>query len=360
VSGEDVVRHKLAQRAQRFAELSELLADPEVAGQPRKFQEYLREHGRLEASAQLQRTAEELGRRRAQAEELLADGSVDRELRELAREELAQLTPAEAELSQAIVAELVRDEDLERRKLIVELRAGTGGDEATLFVRDLYEMYGRYIDSRGWRREAIDAASSDVGGFKEVVFAVEGEGAWNCLRFESGGHRVQRVPATESQGRIHTSLATVAVLPEAEAVELELRDEDLRIDTMRAGGPGGQSVNTTSSAVRITHLPTGTVVQCQDEKSQLKNKAKALRVLRARLFDAEQRRRDEERAEARRGLVGSGDRSQRIRTYNFPQARVSDHRLEGNHSLEPILAGRLQPLLDQLLALDRAERIRQL
>ena len=351
---------KLAERAARYVELTKLMEDPAVAGDAKRFPEVLREQGQLKPAAELYERIEADRAARAEAEELLADSDADPELAELAKEELAEIEAREPELEHAAKGELVTDDDLRRTRVIVEIRAGTGGDEATLFAGDLYGMYGKYAEARGWKRELIDASASEVGGFKEIVFGLEGQDVWNQMRFESGGHRVQRVPATESQGRIHTSAATVAVLAEAEEVDLELRDEDLRIDTMRAGGPGGQSVNTTSSAVRITHLPTGTVVQCQDEKSQHKNKAKALRVLRARLYDAEQQRLHAERAEQRKTQVGSGDRSQRVRTYNFPQNRVSDHRLGENFSLEQVVAGRLEGLLEKLIDLDREERIRNL
>ena len=351
---------KLAERAKRFDELTAMISDPEVASDARRFPELLRERGQLERSAELFAEATRMAATRAEATALLEDEGADPELVELAREELVGLEARESELTREIKGELVQDDDLRRTKVIVEVRAGTGGDEATLFAKDLYDMYSRYADARGWRKEVMDLSPSEVGGFKEIVFALEGDDVWNSMRFESGGHRVQRVPETESQGRIHTSAATVAVLPEAEAVELELKDEDLRIDTMRAGGPGGQSVNTTSSAVRITHLPTNTVVQCQDEKSQHKNKAKALRVLRARLFEAEQRRRDAERADARKSQVGSGDRSQRVRTYNFPQNRVSDHRLGENFSLEQVIVGRLDGVIGKLVEQDREERIKAL
>ena len=241
--------------------------------------------------------------------------------------------------------------------MIVEIRAGTGGDEATLFARDLYGIYRRYAEARRWKVEDLDVATSEIGGFKEVVFAVEGEGAWKRLRFESGGHRVQRVPQTEAQGRIHTSAATVAVLPEAEEVDVQIRPEDLRIDTMRAGGAGGQHVNKTESAVRITHLPSGLVVVCQDERSQGKNRARAMRLLMTRLYDAERTRIHNERAAERKSQVGSGDRNARIRTYNWPQNRVTDHRVEENYSLEQVLAGKLDALFDALDAVDRDERI---
>lgn len=351
---------KLGERAERYSELTRMIEDPEIASDAKRFPDLLREHGQLRPAADLYNKIQADLAARQEAEELISDEGADADLVDLAREELAEIEAREPELEHEAKGELVTDEDLRRTRVIVEVRAGTGGDEATLFAGDLYAMYGKFAEARGWKRELIDSSASEVGGFKEIVFGLEGDDVWNQMRFESGGHRVQRVPSTESQGRIHTSAATVAVLAEAEEVDLELRDEDLRIDTMRAGGPGGQSVNTTSSAVRITHLPTGTIVQCQDEKSQHKNKAKALRVLRARLYDAEQQRLHAERAEQRKSQVGSGDRSQRVRTYNFPQNRVSDHRLGENFSLEQIVAGRLEGVLAKLIELDREERIRNL
>jgi len=257
-------------------------------------------------------------------------------------------------------AALVTDADDHRTKVIVEIRAGTGGDEATLFAADLFRIYQHLADAKRWKLELLESSASDVGGFKEIIFALDGEGAWRKLRFESGGHRVQRVPATEAQGRIHTSAATVAVLPEAEEVELDIDPQDLRIDTMRASGAGGQHVNKTESAVRITHLPTGTLVVCMDEKSQHKNRTKAMRILRSRLLEAERERKAKERADMRRSQVGSGDRNERVRTYNWPQNRVTDHRLGQNFSLEHIVAGKLDAMLEALEALDREERIRNL
>lgn len=354
----EILLDKLAQRAKRFAELTDLLGDPAVLSDGRRASTLQRERGVLERAAQLYSTWLALEETRRGAEDLLGDG--DREMAEMAREELRATEQQLEELATRIQNELVRDPDLERRKVIVEVRAGTGGDEATLFAADLYRMYERFAQSRGWRLELLEASASEVGGFKEVVFALEGEDAWNLMRFESGGHRVQRVPATESKGRIHTSAATVAVLPEAEEAELDLADGDLRIDTMRAGGPGGQSVNTTSSAVRITHLPTGIAVHCQDEKSQLKNKQKAMRILRSRLLDAEQARIDAERAKERREQVGSGNRNDRIRTYNWPQNRVSDDRLDVNYNLEQVVAGRVGPLLESLAQRDRELRLARL
>ena len=240
----------------------------------------------------------------------------------------------------------------------MEIRAGTGGDEAALFAGDLFGMYQRYADTQKWKLEVINVNPSDIGGYKEITFSVTGEGAFHQLQFESGGHRVQRVPETETQGRIHTSAATVAVLPEATEIEVNILPEDLRIDTFHASGPGGQKVNKTESAIRITHLPTGTVVQCQDEKSQHKNKAKAMRVLRSRVLEAKQRQAQQERAEQRRTLIGSGDRSERIRTYNFPQNRITDHRVNVSiHKLDQIIQGNLEELISALLEFDRQERL---
>ena len=351
---------KLRERAERFDELTELLSTPEVAADGRRSAELMRERGQLEASYSLHQRHTELAGREAEAQSILEEGDSDEEFLELARADLIEVETAAETLYEDIKAALVTEKDDFRSKVIVEIRAGTGGDEATLFVVDLNRMYRRFFETKKWKIEELDATPSEVGGLKEITFAVEGEGVWRLLRYESGGHRVQRVPQTESQGRIHTSAATVAVLPEAEAAEIDIRDEDLRIDTMRAGGPGGQSVNKTSSAVRITHLPTNTVVQCQDEKSQHKNKAKALRILASRLLDAEQRRLHAERAAARKSQVGTGDRSARVRTYNWPQNRISDHRLSENHSLEQVVGGKLDALLEALERLDREERIANL
>jgi peptide chain release factor 1 len=351
---------KLRERAARYRELTELVMDPEVAANGKRSAELYRERGQLEDSFELCQRLEDLLRREAEAEAILAEGVEDEEFLELARADLEAANEEAEQLDEDIKGALVTERDDFRTKIIMEIRAGTGGDEATLFAADLNRMYRRYFELKGWRVEDMEATVSEVGGYKEITFGVEGEDVWRLLRYESGGHRVQRVPSTESQGRIHTSAATVAVLPEAEEAEINIRDEDLRIDTMRAGGPGGQSVNKTSSAVRITHLPTNTVVVCQDEKSQHKNKAKAMRILLSRLLQAEQERLHSERAQARKSQVGSGDRSARIRTYNWPQNRVSDHRLGENYSLEQFMHGKLDPLLEGLVQLDREERIQDL
>ena len=348
-------------RNQRFAELTKSLEDPELAADSKRFPQVLRERGSLEQSAQMFALWEDLSGRRRDAEEILAQEDGGGELADLAREDLLDVEEQESKLNEDVMLALISDPDDERTRIIFEIRAGTGGDEATLFAADLFRMYSKYFESEGYRVELMEEGHSEVGGYKELTFGVSGDGVWRRLRFESGVHRVQRVPVTETKGRVHTSAATVAVLPEAEDADVNLDDGDLRIDTMRSSGPGGQSVNKTSSAVRITHLPTDTVVICQDEKSQHKNKAKAMRILRSRLFEAEQQRLHDERSEARRSMVGTGDRSGKVRTYNWPQNRVTDHRLEGsdtkNFTLEPIVDGRLGPLLDALEAKDRADRL---
>jgi peptide chain release factor 1 len=351
---------KLREKAQRHRELTERLSEPEIAADHRKAVELIREQGRLTEVARLQGVLVRHQQRRTEAEAVLADACAERELRELAREELAELEREAEALDREIKDALVSDAELLRDKVIVEIRAGTGGDEASLFAADLYRMYQRFFDERGWRVELLAGRPSEIGGYKELVLAVRGERAWRYLRFEGGGHRVQRVPATESQGRVHTSAATVAVLPEAEEVDVDIRPEDLRIDTMRAGGAGGQHVNKTESAVRIVHLPTNTTVVCMDNKSQHKNRAQAMRILRARLFEMEQQRLAAERAADRKSQVGSGDRSERIRTYNFPQNRCSDHRLGENFSLEQVMAGKLLPILQALDEQDREARILEL
>ena len=347
---------KLREAKARYDELTALLSSEGGAVDGKKIPAILKERGGLEKRVQLLVQIEQLEARRSDAQAMLGDS----EMAALAKEELADIESELRRIDEQVVNALIAEDDDERRKVIMEIRAGTGGDEASLFAADLYRLYEHYFDAQGWKHEVFDVARSDVGGFKEIVFSVEGEGAWRCLRFESGGHRVQRVPTTEAQGRIHTSAATVAVLPEAEDVDIDINPQDLRIDTMRAGGAGGQHVNKTESAVRITHIPTGTMVVCMDEKSQHKNRARAMRVLRSRLFEAERARKDAERAAMRKTQVGTGDRNARIRTYNFPQNRVTDHRANENYSLEQVLAGKLQPLVDAMIAVDREERIRSL
>ncbi len=354
----EAIVDRLRKQARLHAELTEQLSSPEVAVDPKKCSTLLRERGALDELAALAARLENLLSRRADAEKMLTHEDAD--YRALAKEELEALEREELEFDGEAKRALVTDSDDRRRKVIMEIRAGTGGEEAALFAADLYRIYQRFFDVQGWRHEVFDVAASDMGGYKEVIVAVEGDGAWSKLRFETGGHRVQRVPETEAQGRIHTSAATVAVLPEAEEVDVTIRPDDLRIDTMRAGGAGGQHVNKTESAVRITHLPTNTVVICQDEKSQHKNRQRAMRMLRSRLFEAERARLHAERSLMRKTQVGSGDRSERVRTYNWPQNRVTDHRLNENYSLEHVLAGKLEPILSELEARDLEDRIKNL
>ena len=350
---------RLADAEARYEELARLISTAEVASDPATLQQVGREMAALDP------VVAGLKALRAAREELVGAREMthdrDEELRTLAREEIAPLERRVESLEDELRRLLIPRDPNDARDVIIELRAGTGGEEAALFAADLFRMYARYADRRRWKVELLSTSESDAGGFKEVIAEIHGDGAFSRLKYESGVHRVQRVPVTESSGRIHTSTATVAVLPEADPVEVQIDERDLRVDVYRSGGPGGQSVNTTDSAVRITHLPTGLVVAIQDEKSQHKNKAKALAVLRARLFDLEQRRRAEERGEARRLQVGSGERAEKIRTYNYPDDRVTDHRIGVTvHNLPALLEGDLDRLIDRLVESDEGDRLREL
>ncbi len=351
------LREKIRAATARWAELGRQLASPEVIADPERLRALGREHAGLERIAKLGRQLLELDDQLEQARELVETGDDD-ELRDLARGEVHELQARIEEL-EAEAQELLAPRDpLDDRAAVIEIRAGTGGDEAGLFAADLFRMYRRYAEQRHWKVEVLSTSEGTLGGVKEVVFEVRGRNAYGTLRYESGVHRVQRVPETESQGRIHTSAATVAVLPEAEDVDIEIDPEDLKIDVFRSSGPGGQSVNTTDSAVRITHVPTGLVVTCQDEKSQHKNKTRALGVLRSRLLDIKIAEQEAERAQERRLQVGTGDRSAKIRTYNFPQGRVTDHRIGLTlHRLPEILDGDLDELLRELRLARREERL---
>ena len=348
---------RLAQIEARYEQLNQLLSDPEVFQDTQKMTQLSREQASLQEPVTLGRELRRVHEELAGARSLLSDNR-DAELAELARDELRSLEGREEELlSQLRVALLPKDPN-DEKNVIVEIRAGAGGDEAGLFAADLYRMYSRYAERQGWKTELINENSTGIGGFKEVVFEVRGAGAYSRIKYESGVHRVQRVPTTEASGRIHTSTATVAVLPEAEEVDVAIDPDDLEIDVYRAGGHCGQGVNTTDSAVRITHKPTGLVVTCQDERSQLKNKARAMTVLRSRLLDMEQSKRASELGEARRSQVGTGDRSEKIRTYNFPQDRLTDHRVGATlHNLPGVLDGNIDPLIQALIDSDQSAKL---
>ena len=354
-----LVEKKLEEAAERYSSLESQLGDPAVLEQPALYQSVSRECGSLGKLVTIFRDYQKKSTELAENRELAAED--DPELAALAEAEIPSLESAVEALEVELTDRVLVEDKNSDRNVIVEIRAGTGGDEAALFSADLFRMYSKFAETRRWKIEMIDGHPTDLGGYKEVVFSVSGNSVYRDLRYEMGGHRVQRVPSTETSGRIHTSAATVAVMSEPEEVEIDLNESDLRIDFYRAGGPGGQKVNKTSSAVRITHLPSGIVVAIQDESSQHKNRAKALRVLRSRIYEAREKERFEREQSERRGQIGSGDRSQRIRTYNFPQNRVTDHRIGQNFNLERVLKeGELGDLVDALRAFDREERLKHL
>ena len=349
---------KLESIESQYLELEKALSNPETIANPKEYQRLAKEHADLTPCIQALRKFRRLKLQLEENKDLLDDS--DPEIRELAREEASQLEVQIQALEEEIKQLLTPVDPNDEKNVILEIRAGTGGDEAGLFAADLFRMYTKYAELRGWKVDLLNSHATGIGGFKEVIVAVSGSRAYSRLKYESGVHRVQRVPTTESQGRIHTSAVTVAVLPEAEEVEVQIEPSDLRIDVFRSSGPGGQSVNTTDSAVRVTHLPTGLVVTCQDEKSQHKNKAKALKVLRARLLDLMHQEQRDKTAEDRRSQVGTGDRSERIRTYNFPQNRVTDHRINLTlYKLEEVLQGEIEPIIQQLLTHFKTESLMQ-
>lgn len=337
--------------------LSEKISDPDVIADQNIWRKYCKEHSDLMPIIAKYKEYKKAKQTISDDKEMLEAGQ-EKEFEELIRAELAEAEEELSSIEQELKVLLLPKDPNDEKNVIVEIRGGTGGDEAALFAADLMRMYSMYAESRRWKVELLSSNPTDIGGFKEVSFSVEGQGAYSRLKFESGVHRVQRVPSTESAGRIHTSAVTVAVLPEVEDVEVDISQNDLRIDVFRAGGPGGQCVNTTDSAVRITHIPTGIVVSCQDEKSQHKNKDKAMKILRSRIYDVMQEKQHAEIAEARKAQVGSGDRSERIRTYNFPQGRVTDHRINLTlYRLEAILNGALDEIIDALITADQAVKL---
>jgi peptide chain release factor 1 len=349
------MREILDEKLHRFEELEQQLVDPAVLSDPGRMSAVAREHGSLAKLATKYRRFKDLLRQITGAQEML-DGE-DAELRELAEAELPELREQRETLWNELLDLTIGGEDANRTRCVMEIRAGTGGEEAALFARDLYEMYRHYAEDHGWKVEILGMNPTELGGFKEIILGLEGEGVFQRLQYESGGHRVQRVPETEAKGRIHTSAATVAVMAEPEDVEITLKPDDYRKDIFHASGPGGQHVNKTASAIRLTHYATGIVVSCQDEKSQHKNLAKALRVLKTRLYEARQREEHAKRADERKTKVGSGDRSQRIRTYNFPENRLTDHRINLTlYKLDSILAGNLEPVIEALFEYERQEQ----
>ncbi|MEA1968495.1 MAG: peptide chain release factor 1 [Thermodesulfobacteriota bacterium] len=349
--------NKLQGIKERFIKLEQLLSDPDVISDQVKYQKYIKEHGELNKIVMVFNDYEQVLTELEDSKELLKDQ--DSEIRAMAKDEIVSLEGKKEELVSDLKVLLMPKDPRDDKNVILEIRAGTGGDEAGLFAADLFRMYSRYAETMSWNVEILESSHAGAGGFKEVVSMIRGKGAFSSFKYESGTHRVQRVPETEAQGRVHTSAVTVAVLPEAQDVELDLNPSDIKVDVFRASGPGGQSVNTTDSAVRLTYLPTGVVATCQDEKSQIKNKLKAMKVLKARVLDAMVREQEEKRAAQRKGQVGSGDRSGRIRTYNFPQGRMTDHRVGLTlYKLDSIMEGDIQAIIDELKTHSQAQALK--
>ncbi|MFB5662759.1 peptide chain release factor 1 [Alteribacillus sp. HJP-4] len=339
----------------RYEQLNGLLSDPDVINDSKKLRDYSKEQANIEETVQTYRTYKEVTEQLADAKSML-DDNLDDEMHEMVKAEIEELSEKKESLEEQLKILLLPKDPNDDKNVIVEIRGAAGGDEAALFAGDLFKMYSRYAEKNGWKPEIIESSPTELGGFKEIIFMINGSGAFSKMKYENGAHRVQRVPSTESGGRIHTSTATVAVLAEAEEVEVDVHEKDIRVDTFASSGPGGQSVNTTMSAVRLTHEPTGIVVSCQDEKSQIKNKDKAMKVLRARIYDKFQQEAQAEYAENRKSAVGTGDRSERIRTYNFPQSRVTDHRIGLTlQKLDQILQGELDTIIESLIVEEQAE-----
>jgi len=352
---------KLEPMERRFDELETLLADPEVISNQGLYRAYVKEHGYLSKPVGRFRRLKKVLSNKSEAEAILKEQASDKEIVELAREELEKIEVEEEKLLSEIQDAFLENDAESTRDAIVEIRAGTGGDEACLFAADLFRMYSHFAERHGWKIEILEKNDTELQGIKDITFSISGDDVFKYMRYESGGHRVQRVPLTEAGGRIHTSACTVAVMPEAEEIDVHIEDKDIEIDTFRSSGPGGQSVNKLSSAVRITHLPTGMVVSCQDEKSQHKNRAKAMRILRSRLYEKARLERDSKRSALRRSLIGSGDRSERVRTYNFPQNRVTDHRINFTlYDLQNVMMGDIDEVVEKLIEYDKELKLKEI